>query len=54
MVSISERPVSVEDRAIPDHWEGDLVAGFNNSYIATLVECHTRYVILIKQSENTT
>lgn len=50
-VSISKRPPSIEDRAIPGHWEGDLIAGSNNSYVVTLVERHSRYVMLAKVTD---
>jgi IS30 family transposase len=48
MISIRERPASVEDPAVPGHWEGDLLCGSSNSYIVTLVERHSRYVLLAK------
>lgn len=48
IISIRERPASVEDRAVPGHWEGDLLCGSSNSTIVTLVERHTRYVLLAK------
>ena len=53
-ISISQRPALIEDRAVPGHWEGDLLAGSRNSYIATLVERQSRYVMLVKVANKDT
>ncbi len=50
MVSIHERPILIEYRTVPGHWEGDLIAGSRNSHIVTLVERYSRYLVLLKVS----
>ncbi len=53
-ISIRERPAEIEDRAIPGHWEGDLLSGSRNSHVVTLVERHSRFTALVKVSSKDT
>jgi IS30 family transposase len=53
-ISIRERPAQIEDRAIPGHWEGDLIAGSKNTHIATLVERGSRFTMLVKVTRKDT
>ena len=53
-ISIRERPAAVADRAVPGHWEGDLLTGVRNSHIATLVERQSRFVLLVRLASKDT
>ena len=53
-ISIHERPASIESRSVPGHWEGDLIVGSKNSYIATVVERQTRFTVLVKVESKST
>jgi len=53
-VSIRQRPAQIEDRAVPGHWEGDLVEGSRGTFIATLVERQSRFVIIVKVADKRT
>lgn len=53
-ITISDRPAEVQDRAIPGHWEGDLITGSQNTHIATVVERSSRFTVLVKVQDKTT
>jgi IS30 family transposase len=54
LLQCSERPATVEDLAVPRQWERDLIGGSRNSYVATLMERHSRYVMLVKVANKDT